>query len=182
MPISIAHHIPWLTPEEVVPTTKMSGSFVKEISSVNRGRAQPRAFSMACILLTTPNLVRAQLSLLAKTAAAAAASNPTATTSTTASKILWPTVGEEPPFWTRWPTEAAAASNGAVVKREGSGEGSEFPVDKDPESIHVVHVTAEMAPLAKVGGLGDVVTGESEQGSGNCRRGVSLNCETRYRQ
>lgn len=29
----------------------------------------------------------------------------------------------------------------------------------DRERLHIVHVTAEMAPLAKVGGLGDVVTG-----------------------
>ncbi|GFZ21616.1 starch synthase 3 [Actinidia rufa] len=38
---------------------------------------------------------------------------------------------------------------------------SEQPVDiaKDSDLLHVVHVTAEMAPIAKVGGLGDVVTG-----------------------
>ncbi|KAL5974230.1 hypothetical protein ACLOJK_030894 [Asimina triloba] len=31
--------------------------------------------------------------------------------------------------------------------------------DKDSDPMHVIHVTAEMAPIAKVGGLGDVVTG-----------------------
>lgn len=29
----------------------------------------------------------------------------------------------------------------------------------DARRLHVVHMTAEMAPIAKVGGLGDVVTG-----------------------
>ena len=36
---------------------------------------------------------------------------------------------------------------------------SEHPVEKDSDLLHVVHVTAEMAPIAKVGGLSDVVTG-----------------------
>ncbi|XP_058068574.1 uncharacterized protein LOC131217650 isoform X2 [Magnolia sinica] len=32
-------------------------------------------------------------------------------------------------------------------------------VEKDSDPMYVIHVTAEMAPIAKVGGLGDVVTG-----------------------
>lgn len=32
-------------------------------------------------------------------------------------------------------------------------------IAKDQRPLHVVHMTAEMAPIAKVGGLGDVVTG-----------------------
>jgi hypothetical protein len=63
--------------------------------------------------------------------------------------ILWPSP-EEGSFWERPPRNApmplGPASPAAGVQR-------------DPRSMHVVHITAEMAPYAKVGGLGDVVTG-----------------------
>mmetsp|Transcript_25344 Transcript_25344/g.63457 ORF Transcript_25344/g.63457 Transcript_25344/m.63457 type:complete len:704 (-) Transcript_25344:737-2848(-) len=59
--------------------------------------------------------------------------------------IKWPTPEENPPFWTRRP----AALPPAVAD----------VCEQDPNPMHVVHVTAEMAPIAKVGGLGDVVTG-----------------------
>ena len=61
-----------------------------------------------------------------------------------------PSAGE--PFWETIPvrTQPGSVSKGAaagVTKRE------------DTSPISVAHLTAEMAPLAKVGGLGDVVTG-----------------------
>ena len=64
----------------------------------------------------------------------------------TEATIRWPHPGENPPFWDREPYPAP------------------LPSDDDPcvvceNPLHVVHVTAEMAPVAKVGGLGDVVTG-----------------------
>jgi starch synthase len=33
------------------------------------------------------------------------------------------------------------------------------PTPKDERSLHVVHISAELAPIAKVGGLGDAVAG-----------------------
>lgn len=63
--------------------------------------------------------------------------------------ITWPTPDEAPPFWDR---RLAPMPLPAV---DDACEGFQ----PDPNPLHVVHVTAEMAPIAKVGGLGDVVTG-----------------------
>ncbi|XP_031374859.1 uncharacterized protein LOC116189363 isoform X2 [Punica granatum] len=61
--------------------------------------------------------------------------------------IEWPSPVDATPFW----------------KREFPSSDVNFEVpsntEKDPDSLHIIHVTAEMAPIAKVGGLGDVVTG-----------------------
>jgi len=59
--------------------------------------------------------------------------------------IVWPIPGEMPPFWDRPPMPTPPASTDAIPQ--------------DPNPLHIVHITAEMAPIAKVGGLGDVVTG-----------------------
>ncbi|XP_057993827.1 uncharacterized protein LOC110666906 isoform X2 [Hevea brasiliensis] len=62
-------------------------------------------------------------------------------------ELGWPSPDDEIPFWKRdFPSWDASP---------------EVPTDivKDSDLLHVVHVTAEMAPIAKVGGLGDVVTG-----------------------
>lgn len=61
-------------------------------------------------------------------------------------RIVWPSPNDEIPFWKK---ELALPS--WDVKPE--------IVDEDEQLIHITHVTAEMAPIAKVGGLGDVVTG-----------------------
>ena len=61
--------------------------------------------------------------------------------------IRWPHPGENPPFWEREPYPAPLPS-----EDDARGVACENP-------LHVVHITAEMAPIAKVGGLGDVVTG-----------------------
>ena len=61
--------------------------------------------------------------------------------------LFWPSPIDEIPFWKK--DSPAWDMN------------SEHPVDieKDSNLLHVVHVMAEMALIAKVGGLGDVVTG-----------------------
>ncbi|KAG2494247.1 hypothetical protein HYH03_007602 [Edaphochlamys debaryana] len=63
--------------------------------------------------------------------------------------ILWPKPGEA--FWERAPrTEPAPLEGGAADPPV---------VERDAQAQHIIHITAEMAPIAKVGGLGDVVTG-----------------------
>ena len=68
----------------------------------------------------------------------------------TESDIRWPTPDENPPFYERAPYPSPLP---------GDGDEEAMAAKRDPNPLHVVHVTAEMAPIAKVGGLGDVVTG-----------------------
>ncbi|EFJ39907.1 hypothetical protein VOLCADRAFT_108446 [Volvox carteri f. nagariensis] len=65
--------------------------------------------------------------------------------------ILWPQASGGEKFWERAPRTAPAPLDRGAVQ--------EPPVERDANTLHVVHITAEMAPIAKVGGLGDVVTG-----------------------
>lgn len=75
------------------------------------------------------------------------ADKPIGSTNSKLEDLIWPSPSDEIPFWKRdfasWDVS------------------SEHPVDKEKDSdpMHIIHVTAEMAPIAKVGGLGDVVTG-----------------------
>ncbi|KAL4205256.1 hypothetical protein AMTRI_Chr01g136420 [Amborella trichopoda] len=61
----------------------------------------------------------------------------------------WPSPNDEIAFWKKhfrsWDVTSHYVDN----------------VVKDTDVMHIIHVTAEMAPIAKVGGLGDVVTGLS---------------------
>lgn len=69
------------------------------------------------------------------------------TTKSGFTNLVWPSPDDKIPFWRRefptWDINSVDSVN----------------AEKDSDLLHIVHVTAEMAPIAKVGGLGDVVTG-----------------------
>jgi starch synthase len=67
--------------------------------------------------------------------------------------VAWPLAGGE--FWKADPRKEGHS----FVLSEDLQDLYEGEVHAGHEALHIVHVTAEMAPLAKVGGLGDVVTG-----------------------
>ncbi|GAV91110.1 Glycos_transf_1 domain-containing protein/Glyco_transf_5 domain-containing protein [Cephalotus follicularis] len=62
-------------------------------------------------------------------------------------KLVWPSPNDEIQFWERdfpsWNVTPQVPGN----------------IQNDSDLMHIIHVTPEMAPIAKVGGLGDVVTG-----------------------
>ncbi|KAK2646172.1 hypothetical protein Ddye_021367 [Dipteronia dyeriana] len=62
-------------------------------------------------------------------------------------EFVWPSPADEIPFW-----KNTFPSRDARIQVPTD-------IEKDSNPIHIIHVTAEMAPIAKVGGLGDVVTG-----------------------
>lgn len=76
--------------------------------------------------------------------------------------IAWPIEGDE--FWKKPPRKEGEA----FVLSTDLQDVADFGAEQTTRPLHVVHVTAEMAPLAKVGGLGDVVTGLS---AASLRRG-----------
>lgn len=80
--------------------------------------------------------------------------------------IAWPDSGLE--FWTQ-----DARKDGVIALSETLQDLSATSLGNShiEKKIHIVHVTAEMAPLAKVGGLGDVVTG---LGLASLRRGHTV--------
>lgn len=68
--------------------------------------------------------------------------------------INWPSAGSE--FW-----KNEARDKPCKLADDMQDLGDPMSSYATTNALHVVHVTAEMAPLAKVGGLGDVVTGLS---------------------
>lgn len=60
--------------------------------------------------------------------------------------IHWPSPNESPPFWTRPPR------NDTTTKPSGFN-GNQIVVSEEPDAkkLYIVHMTAEMAPIAKVG-------------------------------
>jgi starch synthase len=75
------------------------------------------------------------------------------------SGIVWPQPGESnPPFYNRAPRSAPLQVPSDTMDSENAA--GSFETSANP--VKIVHITAEMAPCAKVGGLGDVVTGLSK--------------------
>ncbi|XP_061993199.1 uncharacterized protein LOC133711043 [Rosa rugosa] len=72
---------------------------------------------------------------------------PTNLTDSDIQGFVWPSPTDEIPFWKK---EFPSWDANLELTSEQT---------KDSKLMHIVHVTAEMAPIAKVGGLGDVVTG-----------------------
>lgn len=70
--------------------------------------------------------------------------------------IVWPHPGKE--FWNDIPRNRPCQL-AHDMQDLGTDTGSKL--GRDGRSLHITHITAEMAPIAKVGGLGDVVTGLS---------------------
>ncbi|KAG9449378.1 hypothetical protein H6P81_009343 [Aristolochia fimbriata] len=63
------------------------------------------------------------------------------------SGIKWPSPNDEVRFWEK---DFTFGDETKLIPSD---------VEKDSDPVYIIHVTAEMAPVAKVGGLGDVVTG-----------------------
>lgn len=82
--------------------------------------------------------------------------------------IDWPSPTDPIPFWERSPRSSPlpvpSDSLSELIASSMEQELAALPPPTSPngQPMHVVHITAEMAPVAKVGGLGDVVTGLSK--------------------
>jgi len=81
------------------------------------------------------------------------------TTMPKTSSIQWPSPDNDVPFWKKDFSKKKAASLEQSELEEVGSSSSSSQVIADNDIAYIIHVTAEMAPLAKVGGLGDVVTG-----------------------
>lgn len=68
-------------------------------------------------------------------------------------------------------------NNGGTDFRLAVAGGRGAPPQK---TLHVVHIALEMAPVAKVGGLGDVVTSLSRAVQGACLSGLSKHLVLKY--
>ena len=84
------------------------------------------------------------------------------------SNVAWPNPGE--PFWERSPTKTARTKKTSAAA-VSSAPSPPVPVPSNENDI-IFHVAAELAPRAKVGGLGDVVAGLARECTSRGRRAV----------
>jgi len=89
-------------------------------------------------------------------AAARAASHSSPSLSAQESNIIWPFGADRVDFWKRAPCKTPMPVGPGWASSAG---GAGWQIKPDPVPLQIAHITAEMAPHAKVGGLGDVVTG-----------------------
>ncbi|XP_030493167.2 uncharacterized protein LOC115709252 isoform X2 [Cannabis sativa] len=73
-------------------------------------------------------------------------------------QLVWPSPTDEIPFWNK---EFPCSDHMGVDEYDADADADADVVSNHDhhQLMHITHVTAEMAPIAKVGGLGDVVTG-----------------------
>lgn len=71
--------------------------------------------------------------------------------------IEWPSPTDTEPFWKKQLPKRDTELQ--LDESEENHLDTNKKITPDTHSAYVIHVTSEMAPLAKVGGLGDVVTG-----------------------
>lgn len=111
---------------------------VSDCFSITIGKRKKNAFSNRCSLHFKIQAIHLD---------EVAADKPGSLTGSKLKDVAWPSPSDKIPFWKRefrtWDSDSEVPVN----------------IEKDSDLLHVIHVTAEMAPIAKVGGLGDVVTG-----------------------
>eukprot|EP00899_Mesostigma_viride_P022440 jgi/Mesvir1/3380/Mv05085-RA.1 len=124
----------------------------KKASPVAAQVQEPAVAVAAAALATGEDVKSSKSGKKKKAAALVAAEAAVEDKPSTALKLdlKWPSPSDAEPFWKRNVPPEALAGTDAIP-----------PGTKDPHPKYIVHVTAEMAPIAKVGGLGDVITGLS---------------------
>ncbi|KAL4430366.1 hypothetical protein ABPG77_002172 [Micractinium sp. CCAP 211/92] len=142
-------------PEGGATGAKLRASATELLAEVERLRAENEALRAALADLQSSESAAEVLEAAANAAVAPTKAAPAEPVKSLAEQleegIRWPSP-EEGNFWERPPRTAPLP----LAPPAGSGTRA---VPRDPCAFHVVHITAEMAPYAKVGGLGDVVTG-----------------------
>jgi len=116
-----------------------------------------------------PTSLRFQAAEEPAVVASVSSSSPSSTSSSfDVSNVAWPNPGE--PFWERSPTKTARTKKTSAAA-VSSAPSPSVPVPSNENDI-IFHVAAELAPRAKVGGLGDVVAGLARECTSRGRRAV----------